>query len=198
MTYLYVYLGIGAVFLAVIFVLHQASRSPIANQVHDLTLAADPRADKWWWWPLNKVVIPILAGLTALVAWPIAIYWKAKEMANARDTKEVDPPKPPKKFAVTRDHLLKQCSLSDIETSEIISDPLEATPGLPFGHLNPAWEAFKRSIQHGDQLWSFSAPSTLPWEQIKISEGYVILRGDTIGPHFLSRLAPLDNEIGED
>lgn len=191
MTYLYWYLGIGAVFLAVIFISHQMTRLPAEDRLSDLMLAADPRRDKWWWKPLNKVIVPILAALMVLVVWPVAIYWKAKEMIEARNVKEADPPK---EFAVTRDHLLKRWSVGDIEMNEIVSDPLGAAPRLPFGHINRAWETFKQSIQDGDQLWSFSAPWTSDWGRNEVRDGYVILSGDTIGPHFLTRWVFLDND----
>lgn len=122
MTYLYWYLGIGALSLAVIFISHQLTKSPADDRIADLLLAADPSSNKWWWKPLNKVIVPILAAIMVLVVWPIAIYWKAKEMIDARNVKQAEPPK---EFAVTRDHLLKRLSVGEIETSEIVSDPLE-------------------------------------------------------------------------
>jgi hypothetical protein len=196
MTYLYWYLGIGALFLAVIFISHQLTKSPADDRIADLLLAADPSSNKWWWKPLNKVVVPILAAIMVLVVWPIAIYWKAKEMIEARNIKEAEPPK---EFAVTRDRLLKRWSVGEIEKTEIVSDPMGAAPRLPFGHLNPAWENFKQSIQDKDQLWSFSAPWTSDWGRNEVRDGYVILRGETIGPHFLTRWVILDkeNEQGE-
>lgn len=191
MTYLYWYLGIGALSLAVIFTSHQLTKSPADDRIADLLLAADPSSNKWWWKPLNKVIVPILAAIMVLVVWPIAIYWKANEMIDARNVKEAEPPK---EFAVTRDHLLKHLSVGEIETSEIVSDPLEAAPRLPFGHLNPAWEIFKESLQDEDQLWSFSAPWTSDWGRNDVRGGYVVLRGEVIGPHFLTRWVILDKE----
>lgn len=92
----------------------------------------------------------------------------------------------PKEFAVTLDHLLKRLTLDEIEKTEVVSDSLGAAPRLPFGHLNQAWEDFKQSILDGDQLWSFSAPWTTGWGQEEVRDGYVVLRGETIGPHFLT------------
>lgn len=196
MTYLYWYLGIGAVFLAVIFISHQMTKSPADDQLSDLMLAADPRRDNWWWKPLNKAIVPILAAVMVLVVWPIAIYWKAKETIDARQVKDECPPK---EFAVTRDHLLKCLSVAEIETAEIVSDPLGAAPRLPFGHLNPAWETFKQSITDGDLLWSFSAPWTSDWGRNEVRDGFVVLRGEATGQHFLTRWVILDkeNEQGE-
>ena len=196
MIYMYWYLGIGALFLVVIFTAHQLMKSPADERISDLLLAADPSSNKWWWKPLNKVIVPILAAFMALAVWPIAIYWKAKEMIEARNVKEAEPPK---EFSVTRDHLLKRWLVGEIENTEIVSDPLGAAPRLPFGHLNPAWETFKQSIQDKDQLWSFSAHWTSDWGRNEVRDGYAVLRGETIGPHFLTRWVILDkeNEQGE-
>jgi hypothetical protein len=196
MTYLYWYLGIGAVFLAAIFISHQLTKSTDDGRIADLLLAADPSSSKWWWKPLNKVIVPILAAIMILAVWPVAIYWKVKEMIDARQVKEEEPPK---EFAITRDHLLKRWSVAEIETAEIVSDPLGAAPRQPFGHLNPAWETFKQSIGDGDLLWSFSAPWTSDWGRNEVRDGYVVLRDEAIGPHFLTRWVILDkeNEQGE-
>ena len=191
MNYLYWYLGIGALFLAVIFISHHLTKAPAENRISDLLLAADPSSNKWWWTPLNTVIVPIFAAIMILVVWPIAIYWKAKEMIDARQVKEEEPPK---EFAVTQDHLLKRWSVAEIEAAEIVSDPLGAAPRLPFGHLNPAWETFKQSIQDGDQLWSFSAPWTSDWGRNEVRDGYVLLRGQATGPHFLTRWVILDKD----
>lgn len=197
MIYLYWYLGIGAVFLAVVFISHQLTKSPADDRLNELLLAADPSRDRWWWKPLNNVVVPILAAVMVLTVWPIAIYWKAKEMVDARRIKNEEPPK---EFAVTKDHLQKQWTASEIESTETVVDPLDAAPRIPFGHLNSAWETFKQSIQDGDQLWAFSAPWTSEWGRKEVRDGYVILRGETIGSRFLTRWVFInkDSEQGED
>jgi hypothetical protein len=191
MIYLYGYLGIGAVFLAVIFISHQLTESRDVANIADLIQAADSRAGRWWWKPLNNVVVPVLAALMVLTVWPIAIYWKARDMIAARRPKPDDSRK---EFAVTKDHLQKRFTVAEIEVAEIVVDPLGAAPRIPFGHLNPAWETFKQSILADDQLWSFSASWKTEWGQSEVRDGYVVIRGETIGPHFLTRRARLDNK----
>jgi hypothetical protein len=197
MIYLYWYLGIGTVFLAVIFISHQLTKSREVEDLADLLQAADPRRGRWWWKPLNNIVVPMLAAVMILTVWPIAIYWKAKEMIDARRPKNEEPPK---EFAVTKTHLLKQLSVGEIETAEVVVDPLGAAPRVPFGHLNAAWETFKKSIDDCDQIWSFSAPWTTEWGRNEVRDGYVVLRGESIGPHFLTRWVFIDKdrEQGED
>lgn len=127
MIYLYWYLGIGAVFLAVIFISHQLTKSSADDRLSELLQAADPRRDRWWWKPLNNVVVPILAAVMVLTVWPIAIYWKAKEMIDARRIKNEEPHK---EFAVTNDHLQKQWTAAEIESAETVVDPLDAAPRI--------------------------------------------------------------------
>ena len=191
MTYLYGYLGIGAVFLAVICISHQLTKTRDAVDIDDLIQSVDPQRDRWWWKPLNNVVVPILAAALALTAWPIAVYWKAKEIVDARGSADEEPPK---EFAVTKEHLRKQCTVADIEEAEIVVDPLGAVPMTPFGHLNPVWETFRKSILEDDQLWSFSAHWTTEWGRTEIRDGYVIVRGEMIGPHFLAHWVLDDSE----
>jgi hypothetical protein len=191
MTYLYGYLGIGAVLLAIIFIAHRLTKSRNEEQIADLINAFDPRRDRWWWKPLNNVVIPMLAAVMVVVVWPIAIYWKAKEMIDIRQP-EIE--KPPRKFAVAKEHLQKQWTLAEIEAAEVVLDPLGAAPRTPFGHLNPAWQTFRQSILEDDQLWSFSAPWETDWGRKEIRDGYVVVRGEAIGAHFLTRWVSLDNQ----
>lgn len=193
MIYLYWYLGIGAAYLVVIFVLHQLKKSRDVRDLAEMIQAVDPDRNRWWWKPMNNVVVPILAVAFVLTIWPIEIYWRA----NARRIKNEEPPK---EFVVTKDHLQKQWTVAEIESAETVVDPLDAAPRIPFGHLNPAWETFKQSIQGSDQLWAFSAPWTSEWGRKEVRGGYVILRGETIGPHFLTRwvFVDKDSEQGED
>jgi hypothetical protein len=188
MIYLYWYLGIGAAFLAVLFISHQLTKSPADDRLSELL--ADP-GDRWWWKLLNNVVAPVLAAVMFLTVWPITIYWKAQEMVDARRIKNEEPPK---EFAVTKDHLQKQWTTAEIESAETVMDPLDAAPHIPFGHLNPAWENFKQSTADGDQIWSFSAPWTTEWGRNEVRDGYVVLRGESIGPHFITRWVIIDKE----
>lgn len=196
MIYLYAYLGIGAVALAVIFIAHRMTRSAVADEVAELLQAGDPRRGRWWWKPMNNVVVPLLAALAVLLFWPVTIVWKLQELIAARRPEQSEAI-PPRKFAVAREHLGKPLALAEIEAAEIVSDPAGAVPQVPFGHLNPVWESFKQSIQDGDQLWSFSALWQLEWGGTDVREGYVIVREDSVGAYFLARRAPAERE-GED
>jgi hypothetical protein len=187
MAYLYGYFGTGLVFLVVILTSHQLTKFSCDTDVSDLVLAANANSGKWWWRPLNKVVIPVLAAILVVVAWPIAIYWKAKEMGQLRKQEpktstSVIPQK--REFEVSSDQLNRCCALDEIERHETVVDPLNAAPRIPFGHLNRAWLRFKEQIGSGDTVWSFSASWNTEWGRKELREGYVIVRGNRIGLHF--------------
>lgn len=131
---------------------------------------------------LEKIVAPALAILLVVAAWPLAIWWKAREIWFSQGTE----PTMEKEFAVEREHLLEPQDLDALETREVVTDPLGAVPGLPFGHLNRAWLNFKAGREPGDSIWTFSARWKLKWGGEEIREGYAIVRLDGIGPYFLT------------
>ena len=195
MGYLYGYLGIGAVFLVVIFTAHQLTKSSSDDDISDLVLACDPNSGKWWWRPLDTVVIPLLAGIVVVAAWPIAIYWKAKEIINSRKLKPeglLTEVQKRREFGVSPDRLIRCCTLEEIEKRETILDPLNAAPRIPFGHLNHAWLRFREQVVESDLVWYFSTPWTSDWGREELREGYVIVRGSEIGPHFLTKWLPVE------
>jgi hypothetical protein len=175
MTYLYWYLGLGAISLAVTIIRAHLRYISASGQANNFIFHANPLLDK---------LLLALFFVLLLPLWPIILIRSAKQSDPAPPFEEIDPPDD---FAVKRDHLLKQWSLAEIETKEMISDPLKAAPELPFGHLNQAWESFKQSMQEGDQLWSFSTPRTRKLAGDEVHNGYVIVHGELIGPYFLTR-----------
>ncbi len=196
MIYLYWYLGIGIVLLFAIFISKQIAQPNEFDEIAALVQATDPRRNNWWWKPLDSVILPIVASMVFVVVWPIGIALKVKDMVYVHRSRSPKIETPPKEFAVSRASLQKRWTVAEIEAAEVVVDPMGAAPRSPFGHLNPAWETFKESILDDDQLWSFSAPWTPEWGANEIREGYVVLRGEAIGPHFLTRWVVLDKETG--
>lgn len=88
-------------------------------------------------------------------------------------------------FAITRADLIEPVGLAQIERRERVVDPLGAVPDAPFGFLHPAWMKFRDGIGPDDTLWRFRSDwSSSEWWRERRS-GYVAVRGDAIGPHFL-------------
>ncbi len=136
---------------------------------------------------LGPVVFAI-AVLLALILWPV---FAVIEMKNKIQEKRMEAISNEPNFSANKGNLKKLMDICEIETEELVSDPLNAAPNLPFGHLNGAWEAFKGKCIEGDEIWSFStdmvAESELRavrWGQL--AEGYALLRKGKVVAEFYS------------
>ena len=183
MIYLYWYLGIGAVVLIAMVAFHKLTQRKDDNSLSDML--ADLRAERksLRFRLLNDVLGPALVGTLVVPFWPVLVFFKVKEIIFGEPARgPVDEPE----FAVTRDDLQTQLGLQEIEQLEMVFDPMGAAPNVPFGHLNAAWKKFCEGLEPSDSLWSFTAPWTSAWGSKDIRQGYVIVRGEEIGAHFIT------------
>lgn len=180
MTYLYVYMGIGAVVLVLTLGAHLLTREKQSDFVRDALDAIDPSRKTLLRRALVDVVVPALAALLVFVIWPVAVYLKVREWLGKDKATE---PEPDREFAVMREHLLERLTQAEIEQRERVFDPLGAVPDLPFGHLHTLWQAFISNRPAGAEIWSFSAR----WEDGLRREsltGYVVVRDGVPGAWF--------------
>lgn len=183
MIYLYWYLGIGAVVLFLMVAFHKLTKKKDDNSLSDVLADLGPERKSLWFRLLNDVLGPALIGALIVPFWPVLVFFKVKELVFGEPARgPIDEPE----FAVTRDDLQTQLSLQEIEQREIVFDPLGAAPNVPFGHLNAAWKRFCGGMEPHDSLWSFTAPWTSAWGSKDIRQGYVIVRGEEIGAHFIT------------
>lgn len=183
MIYLYWYLGIGAVVLILMETFHKLTKKKDDNSLSDALADLGPERKSLWFRLLNDVLGHVLVGTLIVPFWPVLVFLKVKELAFGEpDRGPVGDPV----FAVTRDDLQTQLSIQEIEQQEIVSDPLGAAPNAPFGHLNTAWKKFCEGMEPHDSLWSFTAHWTSAWGSKDIRQGYVIVRGEEIGAHFIT------------
>jgi len=186
------YLAAGVVILAVVFISHRLTTKGELTSSKSLVLDGlipERRALRYRF--LNDVVVPVLAGMAVVFAWPVviamrvrAIFFKGAEM----------PVEERKAFAVSRGDLLEWLAIGAIEGREGVVDPMEAVPDVPFGHLNAAWRKFLAGVGPEDAIWSFSTNWTNTWGRKEVRAGYVVVRGDSIGPHFLTVRRTLDGK----
>lgn len=127
--------------------------------------------------------------LAVLILWPLVIAMLAYEgLFNRRPSAPVY-----REWIATPASLTEQLSRERIEQLEIYSDPLNAVPAVPFGHLNDAWQRFCQQLQETDQLWAFridaSQDTGLDYDKrYGIVEGYALLRGGQIYGEFYARM----------
>ncbi|CAN7236124.1 hypothetical protein LJR071_000852 [Pseudomonas sp. LjRoot71] len=131
----------------------------------------------------------IACFLAVLILWPLVIAMLANEWIFNRR-----PPTPVyREWVATPASLTEPLSRERIEQLEIYSDPLNAVPALPFGHLNDAWQRFCQQLQETDQLWAFridaGQDTGLDYDKrYGIVEGYALLRGGEICGEFYARM----------
>lgn len=133
MIYLYWWIGIGFVTLVVVLGWHLLKKKKESDSLRDLLDAANPERTKISYRILNNIVAPALGSVLIVIAWPVAIYMKGKELFAERDGGSGDTERD---FAVEEKHLLERLSVQEIEQREIVEDPLKAVLALPFGHLH--------------------------------------------------------------
>lgn len=195
MIYLYWYLGIGVAVLAVVYGAHRLTKKEKPESLRDLLDAVNPDRKKLWYRILNNLVVPVLAAVAVVVAWPAALYMKGKEIFGKKSVSGLDEER---QFAVERSHLQERLTVLQIETREVVTHPLDAVPDLPFGHLNAAWKTFIGDVGADDELWSFTAPWQTKWGRKEITTGYVVVRGGVPASRFLTVWKEIEEEPKSD
>ncbi len=195
MIYLYWYLGIGVAVLAVVFGAHRLTKKDESESLRDLLNAVNPDRMKLSYRVLNNLVVPVLAAVAVVVAWPVALYMKGKEILGKKSESALEEER---EFAVERGHLQERLTVAQIETREVVTDPLGAVPDLPFGHLHSAWKTFVESVGEDDELWSFMVPWQTTWGRKELRTGYVVVRGGIPASHFLTMWKEIEDEPTSD
>ena len=178
MIYLYWWIAIGIVILIVVLGPHLLTKKKESDSLRDLLDAANPERTKLSYRLLNNIVAPALGSVLIVVAWPVAIYMKAKELFPGRNGAVGDTER---EFAVESKHLRERLSVQELEQREIVDDPLKAVPSIPFGHLHQAWAMFLADLTEEAEVWSFDAQWENRWGQKEIRKGYVAMHDGSPG-----------------
>lgn len=195
MIYLYWYLGIGVVVLAVVYGAHHLTKEKESDSLRELLEAVNPDRKKLSYRILNNIVAPVLAAMLVIAVWPVAVFMKVKEMFQKKES-YMSPEE--REFAVEREHLLERLTVQEIERREVVADPLKAAPDSPFGHLNTAWQEFLKGLAEGTELWSFSARWQTTWGRKELRSGYVVVEDGVPGAHFLTVWKDIPDETEAD
>ena len=87
------------------------------------------------------------------LAWPLLLWFLIEEYLK-RDENSVTEPSGPE-FECRKEYLKKAMSFIEIESQNMIFDPLNKVPALPFGHLNSGWRKFVEEAQPDEEIWEF-------------------------------------------
>jgi hypothetical protein len=125
-----------------------------------------------------------------VLLWPVVPVMKLKQwwderQAEIRRKEDV--------FKVQRQHLLERLTVAQIEAREMVEDPLQAVPSLPFGHLNAVWCDLVAGLAQGDECWSFSLHWDGDWRGPELRAGYVVWRRRKPVGHILTMIKRLED-----
>lgn len=174
MIYLIWYLFVGAVILISITGFHTLT----STKKDERPLIVSKYYDEWWYQLLSSLLNIAVFVFLFIPCWPILLYIKIKGTYFA--------PQPAPTFAIVSSDLIERFTIDAVERREMVFDPLNAVPDVPFGHLNQAWKDFIAKLGEGDQLWSFSSVWKLSFGGHELKNGYVIFTNNAIGRHFLT------------
>lgn len=106
-------------------------------------------------WPM-----PILIGLS----FKIGLVTKLSQFANwlISQNEYLSTRRTVKSCKLIGAYIHQITTVEAAEQSERPTDPLNRTPDVPFGHLNPGWKAFLLKHQNGWKLWTYEMPGLAP------------------------------------
>ncbi len=174
MTYAGWYFGLGLIVIALLLVSARLDRQ-------------DPES-----------LPPLRVWILFIAVWPVVLYLFTKVWLAAKSepsTKSGDDSlswleEQAHEYILTPEDLRERLTVGEIETREMISDPLSAVPDLPFGHLNVVWRRFLNDHVESDELWSFS---TLQ-ESRELRTGYAKVRSGKPISHFVANRKLLERK----
>ena len=186
MTYLTAYLAFGAFIAATYYIAQKISERRTSLGIsRELSAALFPDRHTLRYRLVNHVVGPLVAAVIVAIAWPIALVMQARVWLG-RDEGESVATEPDPQSRILKEHLLERLSPDEVERRELVSDPLDAVPNVPFGHLHARWMEFRAALGPEDEIWSFSARGESGWNRTQERIGYVVVRPSGIGPSLLT------------
>jgi len=169
--YYLIYLFMGVVLLASLYIPHYLDNKRNDNSISKIEYSIAQNSSK------EKAVEAlgvIMAIIVVVFLWPIVLVWLIKTKWDDKNVKKIEPDKP---FKVEKGDLIRELTADEIELTEMVNDPMNAVPELPFGHLHSVWLRFKDKITSKDKLYSFSALYK-KWHGNIEYTGYVIVKNN--------------------
>jgi hypothetical protein len=135
-------------------------------------------------------VVAVVGNSLLISLWPLASYfWTRAQIAEHRA--QQFPANTMTPCLLKMDDLGHRMEVGEIEAREMVDDPLDAVPKLPFGHLNRRWQILKTSARNA-QWWFYHAASpergTRGGDDLRA--GYVARRGRVLGPERMESCRP--------
>jgi hypothetical protein len=173
-TYVGWYFGLGFIVIALLFVVARRDRQ-------------DPES-----------LPPLWVWIFFIAVWPVLLYGFTKTRLAAKSEPTTTSGEDSLSWleeqahecTLTPEDLRERLTVGEIETREMIIDPLSAVPDLPFGHLNVVWRRFLDDHVESDELWSFSTLG----ESGELRKGYAKVRDGKPISHFVANRKLLERK----
>ena len=205
------YFLVGAVVMVILFRLRAIKRDTFANQVAAIIekqLDEDKSSTHRF---VERGLIPGLALLFGWLVWPAMLFgrlWVAYQKGNDRhmlqgfsiqdrlsaQTRASESPgkavndlfiSPHERIILAKERVTR-FSAAAIEKANMIDDPQNAVPALPFGHLNPVWMHLKVQQTPGSKFWGFRSERVGNRKEFTAFEGYALFDGETYVDHIVT------------
>lgn len=83
------------------------------------------------------------------------------------------------RYIMTRDWLIKQLTVQEIEALHSVRDERLGPDPVPFGFINDRWKALLAEMQPGDELWEFRSPPE-SWMRLSGRAGIAVVRNGEV------------------
>lgn len=197
--YAAIYFGLGLFVSLIVVAAHLANERQESKFSRDIMKALNPRREAFLYRVLEDVIVPTLAFFLVWLVWPVVFVLKFKDIfkkksqaveagsdsdlilnrnrnrnrssnsnSNPEDLEELA-------FALNDFELTRQVSIEEVERTNLIQDPMEAVPNIPFGHCNARWVVFKDSLQGNETLWEFESTRS-ELKGVQAMWGYAVKR----------------------
>ena len=197
--YAAIYFGLGLVVSLIVVAAHLASKRKESKFSRDIMKALNPRREAFLYRVLEDVIVPTLAFFLVWLVWPVVFVLKFKDIFKKKSQEvvaESDSDLIPNRnrnrnrnsnsnsnpedleelvFALNDFELTRQVSIEEVERTNLIQDPMEAVPNIPFGHCNARWVVFKDSLQDNETLWEFESTRS-ELKGVQAMWGYAVKR----------------------
>ena len=193
--YVAIYFGLGLVVSLIVVAAHLANKRKESKFSRDIMKALNPRREAFLYRVLEDVIVPTLAFFLVWLVWPVVFVLKFKDIFKKKSQEVVaesdselilnrnrnsNPNSNPEDleeiaFALNDFELTRQVSIEEVERTNLIQDPMEAVPNIPFGHCNARWVVFKDSLQDNETLWEFESTRS-ELKGVQAMWGYAVKR----------------------
>jgi hypothetical protein len=197
--YAAIYFGLGLVVSLIVVAAHLANKRKESKFSRDIMKALNPKREAFLYRVLEDVIVPTLAFLLVWLVWPVVFVLKFKDIfkkksqavvaesdselilnrhSNSNSNSNSNPDSDDLEelaFALNDFELTRQVTIEEVERTNLIQDPMEAVPNIPFGHCNARWETFKDSLQDNETLWEFESTRS-ELKGVQAMWGYAVKR----------------------